>query len=278
MAQVQYNFKIEDELKQQAESLSKDFQSKQEFLQALLSSYQAAKANAGDTDIDISKYEDIDAKTKTLLSDAFKHIIYTLQQNSTGIKQELLSVEKEKQFIAEERAAFQTQIQKLQAKHNEELLLKEQEHKEQLSIKDEEIQKIKADIQDISDIKDNLDTKLKEKEKELKQVQSIADQSQSIAAENAELRAIIEEFKINYKKEQKEQEKEFKKLKDLLFEQEKAEYKKDLDIQNMQKDIKTLQNDISKYQEDIKEKDVEIKELEKQNTILATKLEMQKEK
>lgn len=277
MAQVQYNFKIEDNLKSKAEELSKEFENKQEFLEALLNSYETSKANAGADDIDISKFEDIDIKTKALLNDAFKHILYTLQQNTTSVKQELLSTEQEKKAIAEERAAFQTQIQELQAKHNQDLFTKEQEHKEQQIKKDETITTLEIEIKDISEEKIAFQTQLQAKEKELMQVQSIADQSQAITKENQELRKELKQLETSYKEQIKAKEQELKKLNTQLQAKEKEIYRKDIDIENMQKDIQKLQNDISKYQEDMKEKNKEIKEIEKQNTILSTKLEMQKE-
>ena len=142
MAQTQYNFKIEEDLKDEADLLSNDFNNKQEFLQALLSSYKTLKSSNVDTDIDMSKYENINAQTKSMLSDTFKHIIYTLQQNSTTTQQGLISLEKDKKSIEEERESFQKQIEILKAEANQELLDVQKLHK--LELEATEIQITKA--------------------------------------------------------------------------------------------------------------------------------------
>lgn len=141
MAQSQYNFKIEDELKEEAELLSKDFESKQEFLAALLDGYRSYKNNVADLTIDMSKYEDIDIKTMSLLNETFKHIIYTMQQNTTSTKQQLLSVNEERELMVDERENFKKQIEALKANCNQEALDIQKLYKLEVEEKDIQIEK-----------------------------------------------------------------------------------------------------------------------------------------
>ena len=69
--------------------------------------------------------------------------------------------------LADERKSFKEQIEQQRAEFNQKLLNAEQQHKEELIKKDEEIEKLKKDIQDISDNKDILATQLSEVKQEL---------------------------------------------------------------------------------------------------------------
>jgi len=278
MAQSQYNFKIEDELKAEAEVLSKDFESKQEFLTVLLENYKTCKNKAVYTDIDMSKYEDIDTKTKNMLNDTFKHIIYTLQQNSTSTQQEFIALEQEKRLIVDERKSFQKQIELIKAEANQELLDVQKIHKLELETKDMQITKISA-LQKDKDIKlIELQSKVKEYQEELNQVKLIAQQVQAIVYENTLLRKEVIDINTATKAVADEKSLKIKELTDLLTEKEKKAYKADMMLENVNKTIKTLQQDIETQKVVMIEKVNEIKDLEKENIVLTTKLEMVKKK
>ena len=269
---TQYNFKIEEDLKQELEATQQqsNAQNKEEFLIALLNSYKLYQANQIDTDIDLSKYETVSNQTKTVIHEAFKHILATLESNNTNTKQQALSLEKDKLSLIDERKAFQEQIEHLQADHNQKLLDMDNQHKEELQHKDEEIEKLKKDIQDISDNKDTLTTQLSEVKQELSQVQAIAEQVQSITDANKELREQLSKAEKEHKKELLEKEKELQHQFQKLQELEKENIKNEVSIENKSQEVEKLEEQLKQ----LEEKDKEIKKLEKQNTILETKLEI----
>lgn len=278
MAQSQYNFKIEDELKEEAEVLSKDFESKQEFLTVLLESYKTCKSKAIDTDIDMSKYENINAQTKSMLSDTFKHIIYTLQQNSTSTQQELITLEQDKKSIEEERESFKKQIETIKAEANQELLDAQKIHKLELEAAEIQITKAKEIQKDKDTQLAELQSKVKEYQIELDQVKLIAQQVQTIIHENTLLRKEVADINTSTKAVTDTTALKIKELTDLLAQKEKEAYRADMTLENVNKTIETLKQDIEIQKVVMAERNSELKSLEKENIVLATKLEMKTEK
>ena len=274
MAQSQYNFKVEDGLKEEAETLSQDFQSKQEFLAALLESYKTIKSNKADTDIDLSKYEDIDTKTKLILNDTFKHIIYTLQQNTSSTKQQLMTVEAELKAIAEERESFKEQIETLKANFNQEALDSQKLHKLEIEAKDIQITK-NEDLQK-QQLKQLTDTELKIKDiqTESEQIKLIAKQVEVVTNENSILRKEINEINIVSQLKADETASKIKELIESLTEKEKEAYRANIEFKNIEKSVETLKSELEKTKSESKAKNVEIKNIEKENIILSTKLEL----
>ena len=238
---TQYNFKIEEDLKAELEATQQqsNVQNKEEFLIALLNSYKSYQANNIDTEIDLDKYETVSKQTKRVINEAFKHILATLESNNTNTKQQALTLEKESLSLADERKAFKEQIEHLQADHNQKLLDMDNQHKEELQHKDEEIEKLKKDIQYISDNKDTLTTQLSEVQKELKQVQTIAEQVQSISEANKELREELSKTDKQYKEQMTEKEKELQYQFQKLQELEKENIKNEVSIENNLKKLRS---------------------------------------
>ena len=274
---TQYNFKIEDELKQELDSLQSesDVNSKEDFLNTLLSGYKQAKAMQIDTEIDLSKYDTVSKQTKTVIYDAFKHILATIESNSTNNKQQALLLEKDSLLIVEERKDFEVQLEQLKSKFNQELVNLNEEHKQQLSLKDDEVSKIKSDMQKTEDSKSLLDIQVKDLKQELAQVKTIAEQVQTVSDINKDLRNEItlhNQELVSLDEEHKQQlslkEEEFQKKEDQVKELEKTSFQSELIFKNQTKEIELLKEEILK----LSEKDNQIKELEKQNTILETKL------
>ena len=250
---TQYNFKIEDTLKQELEQVQQNsnIQNKEEFLSQLLNSFKHSQANETDTTIDMSKYEDIEAETKAKLSDTFKHIIYTIQANTTDMKQQAIGVEKEKLSIIDERKSFQYQLEQLKAQHNQKLLDAQKKYDE----------KTNADKQKMTDLESLLSVKVSdiekvEKEKmlfkqKMEQAQAIAEQVKVVISENKELREATQELTEALEKVKELEQTKFK----INFENEQ------------------LHQQLEKTQ-DLEEK---MQNLQKENIILTTKLEMQSE-
>lgn len=274
MAQVQYNFKIDEELKDTAEELSKEFSSKQEFLSAMLDSYKQFKQQSIDTDIDMSRYDNIEANSKQVLHEAFKHIIYTIQSNNTNNKQLAISVEQDKLSIAEERESFKKQIADIQAAHNEELLKISALHKEELQAKEEISQTLNEANQSLSMELEKLTATIASKQKEIDDLKSIAEHTQSISSENTILRKELENANTVLKTQADDSARKTKELTDLLAEKEKDIYRADIELKSLEKSLETLKDEVANEKAQLNSKELQIKELEKENTVLFTKLEI----
>ena len=278
MAQSQYNFKIEDDLKEEAETLSKDFESKQEFLTTLLDSYKTCKSNSAGSDIDMSKYEDIDNQTKSLLNDAFKHIVYTLQQNGSLTRQQLISLEQDKKAIAKEREAFKSQLETIKSESNQQLLDVQKLFKLELEAKEIQITKAK-DLNTLKDAQlEELKAKVDVSVMELDQVKVIAKQVELISNENTTLRAELKALNVSSKAMTSDTELKIKELMDLLSEKEKEGYRADIGIKNLEDAVENLKNEIKLEKASATATQLEIKKLEKENTVLSIRFEMFKEK
>ena len=278
MAQSQYNFKIEDDLKEEAETLSKDFESKQEFLTTLLDSYKTCKSNSSNSDVDMSKYEDIDNQTKSLLNDAFKHIVYTLQQNGSLTRQQLISLEQDKKAIAKEREAFKSQFETIKSESNQQLLDAQKLFKLELEAKEIQITKAK-DLNTLKDAQlEELKAKVDVSVMELDQVKVIAKQVELISNENTTLRAELKALNVSSKAMTSDTELKIKELMDLLSEKEKEGYRADIGIKNLEDAVENLKNEIKLEKASATATQLEIKKLEKENTVLSIRFEMFKEK
>ena len=278
MAQSQYNFKIEDDLKEEAETLSKDFESKQEFLTTLLDSYKTCKSNSSNSDVDMSKYEDIDNQTKSLLNDAFKHIVYTLQQNGSLTRQQLISLEQDKKAIAKEREAFKSQLETIKSESNQQLLDVQKLFKLELEAKEIQITKAK-DLNTLKDAQlEELKAKVDVSVMELDQVKVIAKQVELISNENTTLRAELKALNVSLKAMTSDTELKMKELMDLLAEKEKEGYRADIGIKNLEDAVENLKNEIKLEKASAAATQLEIKKLEKENTVLSIRFEMFKEK
>ncbi len=278
MAQSQYNFKIEDDLKEEAETLSKDFESKQEFLTTLLDSYKTCKSNSSNSDVDMSKYEDIDNQTKSLLNDAFKHIVYTLQQNGSLTRQQLISLEQDKKAIAKEREAFKSQLETIKSESNQQLLDVQKLFKLELEAKEIQITKAK-DLNTLKDAQlEELKAKVDVSVMELDQVKVIAKQVELISNENTTLRAELKALNVSSKAMTSDTELKIKELMDLLSEKEKEGYRADIGIKNLEDAVENLKNEIKLEKASAAATQLEIKKLEKENTVLSIRFEMFKEK
>ena len=209
-------------------------------------------------------------QTKTVVFNAFKHILATIEANNTNNKQQALLLEKDSISIAEERKSFDEQLDQLIAQHNQKLLDLDAQNKEQLNLKDDDLSKIKSDLKNIEDSKDILVTKLSDTKKELLQVQTIAEQVQTITTANKELRDELS--KLTDTSNQKlldldtRNEEQLNQLKEL----EQNNFKDKLLLENKDKEILQLKEQMQELQT----KGARIGELEKENIVLSTKLKM----
>ena len=115
--QVQYNFKIEEELKEQVEEALRGSgaENKSAFLGELLSNYNTNKTNNADIEIDLSKYDNLTKQNKEAVSNAFKHILGTLDNNLSSTKQNAIYIEEEKKALVEKEEGFNIELLKVKA-------------------------------------------------------------------------------------------------------------------------------------------------------------------
>ena len=113
---------------------------------------------------------------------------------------------------------------------------------------------------------------------ELDQVKLIAQQVKTIIDENTLMRKELADINASTKAVTNATALKIKELTDLLAEKEKEAYRADMTLENVNKTIETLKHDIEDQKVVMSERNSELKSLEKENIILATKLEMKAEK
>ena len=96
--------------------------------------------------------------------------------------------------------------------------------------------------------------------------------------ENSSLRKEVADKNTLLEEEREATAVKLKELTDLLSEKEKVAYRTDIEVKNTLEIISTIKNELAKEKELVSAKGKELKALEKENTILSTKLEMIKEK
>lgn len=122
MSQVQYNFKVDEEIKVKAEELSKKYDSKQDFLAAMITSLQEQLENKHNTDLDLSKYTEIDKGAKEVIYQSFRYILNNVETSIMNIKKEAEDLELEKKELESIKSGLKEEKNKLLAECNEDRL------------------------------------------------------------------------------------------------------------------------------------------------------------
>ena len=164
----QYNFKIEDSLKNELENLHNETGlGKEDFLKKMLNSYKNETLTKINTEIDLSKYDNIDTSTKLAINDTFKHLLAIIEANTTNCKLNASHVELEKKSLDEK-----IQIVKDECENDKKNL--SNDFQEQLQIKNDKI----ADLE--------------KKLIEFENIKLLADQSKIILKQNLKLEKMLE--------------------------------------------------------------------------------------
>lgn len=179
----QYNFYIDEELKERVEKIFADsgISGKPKFLDSMVRVYQSYLASKSDIEIDISAYQNTNQESKEVIQKAFTHILTTLDYNFSTLQQEKIYIEKQKQKLNTRNEEIEQEVQKVKLKAYEEI--KELNSQYELE-KDSLIQENKKVLQENKE----LNSLLKKSQEELKSMTSIANQTGSIMQENKELR------------------------------------------------------------------------------------------
>ena len=266
---VQYNFKIEDELKQELEQEleQSSINNKEDFINELLQSYKQCQANNTDYDIDLSKYESVPRQTKEIITEAFKHILKNIEANTSNNRQIIISLEQEKKTVSKKKKEFDIKLKELENENNRKILELENKFKQELEIKDKLLETYKKETIEVGENKQVVIKQLSDTQKELQQTQSIATQVQSITKANKELR---EEFRANeekHKKDIEELKREIENKSTELQELHENNFKADFLNKQQRERIKELEERLTDF-----------KRIEIENIQLKTKLEILSEK
>lgn len=225
---VQYNFKIEDELKERLDKALAESgaENKAEFLEQMVSALAIHKAS--DVGIDFSRYENVSNQAKNILNDAFKHILTTIDANLSNTKNEAISLDAAKKALADKEEGYATEILKLKADHSNELEALKKETDTQVRNSKEKAEHLSSELQSLTVAKTELD-------KEFENVSKVADSVQFITEENNKLRKTMSAG-----------EEELKSLTKIVADQKEIIFKNEVESESKDKEIARLEAELAK--------------------------------
>ena len=190
MAATQYNFKIDEELKNEIEIAMQatGAESKADFLADMFSAWQRQKAR-GITidDEELAKYEGLSNTTKKAIKDAFILISRQLDGELATFIAAQQKVKAEADELSKEREEMLNEIAKIKAKSAEEIQALKSKYTEEI----EELKKAKSD----AERKLESDKALNEqKQKQIESLKAIEGQIEIVMADNKALRLEREEL------------------------------------------------------------------------------------
>ncbi len=241
---VQYNFKIEEELKAELDKAlgESGAENKTAFLQEMVTAFNAHKASTVDTDLDLSKYESVNVNTKEALSDAFKHILTTLDANFSNAKQEAIYIDTEKKALIEKEESFKHDLLELSAEASRNMEVVRSEAKAQVAEADDRAQVAEAK-------RAEFEARCVELEKEFVNVSKVADQVQVVTAENKDLRESMRMDEASNKATVEGLSTQLKILTDKLTEVEQTAFKAEIQTEQKDKEINSLTEQLSAEKE-----------------------------
>jgi chromosome segregation ATPase len=190
---AQYNFYIDDELKEKTEKVLADsgITGKPKFLEEMVKVYQIHLASKTDIKIDMSAYQNTNEQSKEAIQKAFTHILTTLDYNFSTLQQDKIYIEEEKQTLDSRTEEVKIEVEKLKLEAHEEL--------KKLTVKNE-LEKSTFIEENKKILEENIKNRelLEKSQKELKSLSSIAEQTNNIMQENKELRANTTELQNNH--------------------------------------------------------------------------------
>ena len=236
--QVQYNFKIDESLKEAVEQAlnQSDVSNKSDFLAQMLSAYTAHNASNTPSDIDFTKYENVNQQTKDSVTNAFKHILTTLDANFSTTTHEVLRLDTAQKALETKELAYQSELEKLTADTIAQVNATKIEA-------DKKVNEMKTLLDAVS--KENLElqtinTRTKE---QLHATSQLATQVQFIAEENKELRESAKTLKESAKNQEHQAVTTIKGL-------EENSFKQDFALKHQEKEYQSLQNRLDEAQKD----------------------------
>jgi hypothetical protein len=239
MGTSQYNFKVEDELKEQLEValLDSGAENKSEFLALMLETFKVHQTNIMDIDIDLSNYELINKETKLGIKTVFKHMLITLESNYSNLKQEKISIENDRKNFQESEKNYKIEIEKAQAILNQTLLDFEDTKLVINKQYTEQIQRLENENNKLVEEKVIIEENNKKILSELKNMSKMVEQVEFITSQNKQLMLKNQELEKNHKTILKSCLDEKDELLAEKLELEKINYKNELIIEQNEKEI-----------------------------------------
>jgi len=195
--QVQYNFKIEESLKEAVEQAltNSEASNKSDFLAQMLSAYTAHQASNTPTGIDLSKYENVNQHAKDAVTNAFKHVLTLLDANFSTTTNEVIQFNEAQKALEAKELTYQNELEALQVNTTAELNTMNLDTKERIIKAENQTKELETKNQEL----EVSNTELQEK---LKAINQLATQVQFITEENQRLRKsakVLEDFTKNQK-------------------------------------------------------------------------------
>ncbi len=237
---VQYNFKIEDQLKARLEKALEESgaENKSDFLEQMVSAYIVHQSNTVNANIDLSKYENVNEQTKEVMNNAFRHILTTLDGNFSNTKQEAIYLDVERKALTEKEEVYKNKIFKLKADTNTEIEAVKTEASKLFSDAKETAEHLSSKLQTLKASKEAL-------EKEFANVSKVADQVQFITNENKELREVNRTGEALAKNKETELLNQIKSITGELTSAKEVSLKEEIESKNKDKEIKALKDQLA---------------------------------
>ncbi len=237
---VQYNFKIEEELKAKLEKALDESRAdnKSDFLEQMVSAYIVHQSSELNADIDLSKYENVNAQTKEAMNNAFRHILTTLDGNFSNTKQEAIYLDAERKALVEKEEVYKNEILKLKADTSTELEAVRAEASTLVANAKEKAEYLSSELETAKASKEEI-------EKEFANVSKVADQVRFITNENKELREINRTSETQAKTKEAELLEQIKEITDELTSTKEASFREEIESKNKDKEIQALKDQLA---------------------------------
>ena len=209
MPLTQYNFKIDEELKNEIESAMQDAgaENKAHFLAEMFSVWQSYRANSITlSDEQLIKYEGLSTATKKAIKDAFILISRQLDGELASLASVKQKVSVEAEELAKEREEIKNELAKVKAETAEEIKILKTKHSE-------EVDKLKKTLLDREKELESIKSQNQEMQKQIESLKAIEEQVKVVMEDNQLLRSKKEELEKELAKTKKLAKEEIEQIK-----------------------------------------------------------------
>jgi len=209
MPAIQYNFKIDEELKSEIESAMQDAnaESKAHFLAEMFSVWQRQRAKGITlSDEELAKYEGISTATKKAIKDAFTLISRQLDGELASLASAKQKVLVEAEELVKEREEIQNELAKVKAETAEEIKTIKAKHSE-------EVEELKKTLSDREKELESVKSQNTDMQKQIESLKAIEEQVKAVMENNQVLRSEREELEKELDRTKKFAKEEIEKIK-----------------------------------------------------------------
>lgn len=178
----QFNARISEALKQDIDEIAIETgKSKPELLDELVRVYQTKRADDEFSDLDLTRFDNLSNPLKESIFNTFVHILDAVNGNLSLLKQEAVQIEDEKKSFLGKEEVYIAEIEMVKSASNEEILTLKKKNEEVVSELHSEIESLKNRLSDV-------EVKNTELNKEINNVNKMAEQVKVVITENKDLR------------------------------------------------------------------------------------------